>query len=295
MTFELSLPILLEQLAAAAAGAGAAARREQASSRLPAERALDLCVQAEESRGRREIQLLRAAMELDPDCVQALLMLAQRTSDVDAAVPILQRAVDAASRNLGADAFQRFAGHFWGVHETRPYMTARRELVAGLLDAGRDEEAADHLRELLRLNPGDNQGNRYELAHCLLHLNRLDELESLLNRADFREDTSPEWAYTRALLAFRRHGDAPASRAALRKAQESNTFVVPLLLGRAGMPPMMPYAFSPGSEGEAAHCAERCAEEWYSTQGALEWLETAGKPIRKKAGSKSKKKGRGRP
>ena len=288
MTFELSLPILLEQMAAAAQPRGVTA-----SSKLPAERALDLCAQAEEARGRREIQLLRAALDLDPDCVEALLMLADRTPDADAAIPIFQRAVDAAARNLGPDAFERFAGHFWGARETRPYMTARQQLVGALLDASRDEEAADHLREMLRLNPGDNQGNRYVLAQCLLRLNRLDELESLLNRADYRDDASADWAFARALLAFRRHGDAPASRTALRQAQESNPFVVPLLLGGAQMPPMMPQAFSPGSEQEAILCVEQLAGEWYRTPGALEWLQTAGKTIRK-AKSTGKKKGRGR-
>jgi tetratricopeptide (TPR) repeat protein len=288
MTFELSLPLLLEQTALAAPPRG-----ETASSKLPAERALDLCVQAEEVRGRREIQLLRAALDLDPDCVEALLMLAQRTPDVDTAIPTFQRAVDAAARNLGPGAFERLAGHFWGARETRLYLTVRQHLVGALLDAGRDEEAADHLREMLRLNPGDNQGNRYVLAHCLLRLNRLDELESLLNRADYRDDGSADWAFARALLAFRRHGDAPDSRNALRQAQESNPFVVPLLLSGTPMPPMMPQAFSPGSEQDAILCVEQLADEWYRTPGALEWLETAGKTIRK-AKSTGKKKGRGR-
>ena len=47
-------------------------------------------------------------------------------------------------------------------------MRARAGLAA-MLDALGDVEAAiGHYRDMLRLNPGDNQGIRYVLARCLM-------------------------------------------------------------------------------------------------------------------------------
>jgi hypothetical protein len=47
-------------------------------------------------------------------------------------------------------------------------MRARLGLVQALRDLGRDDEAVAHYRELLELNPGDNQGVRYLLVATLL-------------------------------------------------------------------------------------------------------------------------------
>lgn len=43
-------------------------------------------------------------------------------------------------------------------------MRARAALAGTLWRLGRREEAVDHQRELLRLNPNDNQGLRYRQA-----------------------------------------------------------------------------------------------------------------------------------
>jgi tetratricopeptide repeat protein len=45
-----------------------------------------------------------------------------------------------------------------------PYMRARLGLAHSLWTAGRRDEAVQHLQDMLRLNPGDNQGVRYTLS-----------------------------------------------------------------------------------------------------------------------------------
>ena len=54
---------------------------------------------------------------------------------------------------------------------------------------------------MLRLNPNDNQGIRYELASCLMKSGDTEALKELLKEYD--EDGSPLWLYTQALLAYR--------------------------------------------------------------------------------------------
>lgn len=62
---------------------------------------------------------------------------------------------------------QRDVGHFWGLLETRPYLRTRLGLAHALWTAGRRAEAVQHLQDMLRLNPNDNQGVRYTLARLL--------------------------------------------------------------------------------------------------------------------------------
>src|SRR5205085_6381147 len=136
------------------------------------------------------------------------------------ALDLYVRAVDAGERALGPAMFAQNAGYFWGILETRPYMRARLGLAHALWTAGRREEAVGHLQDMLRLNPNDNQGVRYTLAGFLINLDRDDELARLLEQ--YRDDGTAAWAYTKVLLAFRRHGDTPEARELLQQAIKSN-------------------------------------------------------------------------
>src|SRR5205814_78726 len=129
-------------------------------------------------------------------------------------------------------------GHFWGLIETRPHMRASAALAETLWALGRREEAVAHQRELLRLNPNDNQGIRYRQAEYLLALERYDELDELF--AAYEEDGAAAFAYTKALAAFRRRGDSSESRAVLAEAREQNPHVPAYLSGRKRLPARLP-------------------------------------------------------
>jgi hypothetical protein len=69
------------------------------------------------------------------------------------------------------DPFEDSVGHFWGLHETRPYMRARYGVVQVLERMGSGNSlkaAADHLLDQLRLCRGDNMGLRDILPGILL-------------------------------------------------------------------------------------------------------------------------------
>jgi len=129
-------------------------------------------------------------------------------------------AIKAGEAALGPAVFEEDVGHFWGILETRPYMRARFSYAQCLSEEGQLAEAIEHAQELLRLNPGDNQGVRYLLAAWLLEDGRPDELAAHL--AAHPDEDSPFLAYPAAALAFLRHGDTDASRAALVRAFASN-------------------------------------------------------------------------
>ena len=114
-------------------------------------------------------------------------------------------------------------------------MRARKGLGLSLWISGARNEAVAIYQDMLLLNPDDNQGIRWVLASWLLALGRNDELGSLLRT--YEGDVSATWAYSSALLAFRRDGNSEQSRQALEKALDTNGHVLKYLLGMKDLPP----------------------------------------------------------
>jgi tetratricopeptide (TPR) repeat protein len=81
----------------------------------------------EASTSERRLLLVRQALELDPENVDALRMLGE-TSDLrgEERNEALRGTVAAGAKRLGKKAFNELVPHFWGFHETRPYMRARQ-------------------------------------------------------------------------------------------------------------------------------------------------------------------------
>lgn len=237
----------------------------------PTDRAQALVSEAfQEPDPERRAEIAREALRIDPDCVDAHVLLAEEAPTRKQALAHYERAVAAGERALGPDVFREHAGHFWGLFETRPYMRARLGLANALWTAAKRDEAVGHLRDMLRLNPGDNQGVRYTLAGFLLFLDRDDELEQLLDQ--YSDEQSAAWDYTRALLAFRRHGDTPDARKLLQQALKTNRHVPAYLLGTKFPPAAPPDYISPGGESEALEYVGGFLAGWKATLGAVAWL-----------------------
>ena len=234
----------------------------------------------EERDPERRVALANEALAEWPDCADAYVLLAEHARTRREALGLYEKGVAAGERALGPEAFRRDAGHFWLMLETRPYMRARLGLAHVLWTMGRRDEAVRHLQDLLRLNPGDNQGVRYTLASFLLSLDRDDDADQLLRQ--YPDEDSATWAYTRALLAFRRNGDTIESRRLLKAARKANKHVPAYLLGEKFPAARPPRYISPGGEAEALEYIGSFMAAWKSTPGAVAWL-------RENAASKKRK------
>ncbi len=219
---------------------------------------------------KRRAALAQKALAISPDCADAYVILAEAAGPLDKALELYRKGVEAGERALGKEAFKDDVGYFWGLLETRPYMRARAGLAQCLWESGQREEALEHYRDLLRLNPNDNQGLRYVFAARLLEVGRDGEVETLLRQ--YGEDGGAEFAWTRVLLAFRKQGDGPDSRDMLAAALASNPHVPPFLLGKKKLPPVLPDMVGFGDESEAVCYAADNLEAWQATGGALAWL-----------------------
>lgn len=257
-----------------------AGRRAETPADPAFDRAMELVLQAVDSIDpARRISLAKQAVAASPDCAEGYVILAEMAKTRKQALTFYEQAVEAASRLLGPKLFAKSEGHFWGVFETRPYMRARLGLAEALWASGRRDEAADHLKDLLRLNPADNQGLRYILAGWLLNLDQLDLLEELLDRFD---EFSTTWAYTRALVAFRKVGNTPSARKQLIAAKKANKHVPAYLLGRKPLPADQPPYYSPGDTDDAVIYVGGHLGAWKSTPGAIAWVRSRSKSPRRR-------------
>jgi tetratricopeptide (TPR) repeat protein len=238
----------------------------------PLEQAQEVMYQAWSASSRAQrIKLARQALTLSPDCADAYVLLAEENTETPAEARALYEAgLKAGERALGKETFKELEGQFWGFHETRPYMRARYGLAQVLWHLGETHAAATHLKDMLRLNPNDNQGVRYFLANVLLETGDEVGLEKLL--AQYKDDWSANWKYTRALLAFRKAGSSEPADTLLREAIEFNAHVPAYLLGQKKLPKQMPPYISPGQESEAVDYAVEAMLIWMKTEGALLWL-----------------------
>jgi len=221
---------------------------------------------------RKRIALANKALTISPLCADAYVLLAEETANsAKEALDYYRKGVDAGSKAIGTKAFNEYAGHFWGFLETRPYMRARAGLASTLDALGDVEAAIGHYRDMLRLNPGDNQGIRYVLARCLMKSRDIEALRKLLQQFD--EDGTGLWLYTRALVAFRDNGAEDKMAAELaRKACRANRHVPSALAGAKTVKSSMNGYVTIGGEDEAAHYVDEWGFDWVTTPGAVDWL-----------------------
>jgi tetratricopeptide (TPR) repeat protein len=265
---------VIERVMSGEVGGSSQTEEKPASSE---EHAQELAHAALASSGRRRIQLARRALVVFPDCADAWSALGSRAIGLDRAVQRFREAVAAGERALGPDAFAADAGHFWEAVETRPYMRARIALANCLEAAGAIDDAVEHYRDMLRLNPVDNQAVRHRLLDCLLEQQRDVEARALIDQ--FKDDESPDWKFAAALVAFRRDGDSVAARALRADAVSALALVVPYLTGERELPAPPP-AYRPYSREHAVVCASWLTDMWQETPGACDWLSKQAPPRR---------------
>ena len=233
--------------------------------------AQELAFDAMEAESEAEARkLAKRALRKDPDCVDALVVLAGIESDSPRKmIEALQKAVAAGERSLGADFIRENTGHFWGLIETRPYMRAMAQLAGLLKDAGLNADAAKCYEKILSLNPNDNQGVRDPLLGLYLATDNLAGARKLLK--DYEEDSMANFAWGRVLERFL-SADLAGATAAIKTARKENRHVELYLSGQKGLQKALPDMYSPGSDEEAVLVLENMSIAWAEHKKAVFWL-----------------------
>jgi tetratricopeptide (TPR) repeat protein len=221
-------------------------------------------------------KLAKRALRLDPDCVDALVLM----NDLDAPTPKaciegLKKAVEVGERTLGAKFIRENKGHFWLLLETRPWMRALDRLANELKEAGLNLDAIGIYERMLELNPNDNQGVRDPLLGLYLTVGNLKGASKLLKK--YEEDALANFAWGRVLERFLA-GDRTGAKAALEIARTANRHVELYLTARKPLPGESPEMYSPGSEEEAVLVLSNLSGAWAAHKDAIFWLFDELKP-----------------
>lgn len=245
------------------------------SKRNDEQRAQDLVYDAMEApTWEQRLRKVRQALELDPENVDALLMLAEAAElKSEERIAALRDIVAAGAKRLGKKKFRELVPHFWGFLETRPYMRARERLASELRDAGRLDEAAAEYAEMLTLNEGDNQGVRYELLPLLLAQGRLDDARALMKSYNDDCQWNVVFAWGRVLERLLSKDEAGSAQA-LAAARKQNGHMEAYLKGHRKLPKNLPDSYSPGSKEEALCYAGALLLAWKAHPAASAWLST---------------------
>ena len=233
-------------------------------------RSQDLVLQAYDETPAKGKKLIKQALELDPDNADAYNYLASVENDVDKALALYRQAVEAGERALGEEFMQENKGHFWGLFETRPYMRAKSGVAGCLYAKNRVNATIEVYREMIELNPSDNQGVRYLLATILLSKKDLSDYESFVKK--YEGEDSALWHYNNALYHFKKMGKSAKSDGELMKAYKFNPYVMEFMLGLKELPEEMPQFIGRGDENEAVAYIFDAIHTWGKTDGALNWM-----------------------
>ncbi len=242
----------------------------QSAATTPLEQAQQMVHQALATTGSERAELAKRALEISPDCADAYVLLAEMSRMPEEMRRYYEQGVAAGERALGSQVFAEDVGMFWGLLETRPYMRARLGLAQMLWHVGERQAAIAHARDLLRLNPGDNQGIRYLLATWLTVMGDDTAVAQLL--AAYPDEWSAQWAYTRALHIFRTQGRGQQAGEALEQALVVNPFVPMYMLEVLPLPEKQPEYYGMGDKNEAAIYLVGNIDAWTASPGAGEWL-----------------------
>jgi tetratricopeptide (TPR) repeat protein len=237
------------------------------------EKAEDLVYEAAELPPVKARKLIAGALQLDRNCISAYEFLSLMEFSPVISLVFLEKAIAIGRELFLGENAEEFEGHFWGIHETRPFMRCLQHYAECHQDMGLINEAILTYEEMLELNPVDNQGVRDFLLLALIEIGDDQKFEKY--NKQYIEDDMTFSLFTRALFAFKTKGDTKASRQKLEEAMQANQFVIPKMLSKKGQFKLPDY-YELGSEEEADFYANSAKAIWQGISGAMKWLKKNG-------------------
>lgn len=207
------------------------------------------------------LRTAKQALELSDQCMSAWLALAIHEKSHRKAAELVEQGLARGRERFAKEIAEAGPDNgLWGYVEARDFMRLLHEKAKLHEISGEGEEALATYREMLALNPGDNQGIRGDALRLLMVFRRIGEGRELLDAYPDDAHTAMAWgrAFVTSIEAMNRTGIqlpaespeeiglsltgylkslGPEFTAAMReskRAAELNPFV-PLLFGRGGL------------------------------------------------------------
>ncbi|TFE24768.1 SEC-C metal-binding domain-containing protein [Cohnella luojiensis] len=209
-----------------------------------------LSVAWDEPNPQQRTKLAQDALLLDPNSVDAYNILAECASSTPKDMAYYyKQGMLVGEKHLGEAFFAENKGYFWGYLPTRPYMRAKKGYAEACAELGNMPEAIKHYRELLELNPNDNQGVRDLLLSAYIETLEWSNAATLIKRFD--GEGSATFNYSRILVEYGMNGQSSKLATLIKKATAHNPYVPAYLHGKKRLPREMPEFMGYGDDREA--------------------------------------------
>lgn len=252
---------------------------------------LDLADEADSKK--KALEYVKKACELDKNNIEAQAKyIALTAKDGIDTLNRYKKLLVKAEKQLKAEEIwtEDSIGHFWDIMETRTYMRLYLDYMRTLMLDGRLKQAEAACQEMLKLNPTDNLGIRYELMHIYAMLEDEKGAKKLFKK--YRGETSVQFLMPFSLLYYK-IGDEEEAEKILKEAVEDNpeipkflrTFGTALFQAQMALSTSRGY-YSPGTMEEIFICLDDHEQVYSSTPTFFTW----GKRILKGVRTPRKKK-----
>jgi len=238
------------------------------------EKAIDLVLSAYDCDPKTGFEKVMEALELDSDCIEAYEFLGNINDFPPISDAFYEKGISIGRKKFGAKYFKENKGHFWLLHETRPFMRCMHLHANCLYELNKIQESIEVFEEMIELNPNDNQGIRDQL---LLYLIEVED-KSKFTKYDkqFKNDFMTFALFNRALFAFVSEGETKNTEIMLKRALSENKHVAKKLLSKRDSI-FDSDGYTTGSEEEADYYVSHAKRIWESKPGAMDWLKRISK------------------
>ncbi|QDI90375.1 hypothetical protein EPH95_03600 [Salicibibacter halophilus] len=216
------------------------------------------------------VRLANEALALYPNSPGAYVILAEESFSLREQNDLYFEGMINGEAELGYAFFENNRGQFWGLTETRPYMRAKQGYAETCELIGDSKLAIDQYREMLELNPIDNQGIRYLLLETLIDNEKYGVAKELIDEYD---EPTANMSYNRAYAEYMLNGWTKQAKKYLQEAINFNSHVPDYLLGKRKIPEASPGLIGLGEETEAIEYVQSYVELWQMERELMQKLE----------------------
>ena len=238
------------------------------------EQAIDLALSAYDFDPRIGFEKVKEALELDSDCIEAYEFLGNVNDFPPISDAFYEKGITIGRKKFGAKYFKENKGHFWLLHETRPFMRCLYFHANCLYEMNKTQESIEVFEEMIELNPNDNQGVRDQLLLYLIEVE--DKNKFIKYDKQYKNDQMTFALFNRALFAFINEGETKNSETLLRKALLQNKYVAKKVISKSDSI-FESDGYTLGSEEEADYYLSHSKRIWESKLGAKDWLKRISK------------------
>ncbi len=218
------------------------------------------------------VELLKKAITLDPENLEALNMLAYNSYDILQSIVYYKSCITIFEKNHDQQYFDDNKGELWLDYVARFYLQALFGLGNCYYNTNDFENAIATYKKTLKHDNIDYQNIRNKLSSLFLKQRFFDEYLQLF--ANFKDDKSAAWLYNHALYSFLTEGVSEITNKILQSAILSNKFVFQVLMGTLAISDFEDLEnFEPGSKDEAFAYIIENRELLESIKGLKNWAE----------------------